>query len=211
MVLDQISIHSIHANSLYSSTAIDDLYSHSYKYSNVGVACLYADYNDQRNQTLVHILGSFLCQFLTNAQESIPDEVIQKLHNIRKQRRGVAIEDTLALLNIRIRQFKRAFICIDAIDELESKVRQHLLSKLKELVTNNNTRLFLTGRGHIRYEVQKHFTAMEAYAIDISASPKDIRAFVRQQIKEDDLNPEAMDKLLAKDIEDVVIKKSKGM
>ena len=176
---------------------------------------MYADYKDQSNQTLVHILGSFLHQFLTNALAPVPDEIIQKLQDIRHQGRKLGIEDTLALLKTRLHQLNRVFICIDAVDELEPKVREQLLKVLQELVTSNhniNTRLFLTGRGHVESEVQKHFKLRPGNIVHISASQHDIREFLSQQIKEDrNRNPELMDEVLAKDITDVIIKKSQGM
>ena len=171
---------------------------------------MYADYKDQTSQTVVHILGSFLRQLLTTVPASIPEEVIQKLNDIRHGGRKVETTDSLAMLKIRLHQLKRAFICIDALDELEPKVRQQLLNILKELVIKNNVRLFLTGRGHIEGEVQNCFKVEQGYTVNITASQEDIRQFVRQQIKED-LNPEAMDTRLAKGIEDTIIEKSKGM
>ena len=170
---------------------------------------MYADYNDQNIQTLAHILGSFLHQFLTTSQYPIPDEVVEKLQNIRNQGKKVAIEDILALLKIRLHQFQRAFICIDATDELEPRVLQQLLKVLKDLVTND-TRLFLTGRGHIESEIQKYLQVAERYRVTIAASQQDIQEFVEQQIK-DDLNPEAMNEVLSKDIASAIIKKSQGM
>ena len=113
------------------------------------------------------------------------------------------------MLKIRLNQFKRAFICIDAADELEPRVLQQLLKVLRDLVTND-TRLFLTGRGHIESEIQKHLQVAERYKATISASPQDIQEFVEQQIT-DDLNSDAMDEVLAKDIADAVIEKSQGM
>lgn len=173
---------------------------------------MYSDYKDQTNQTLVHILGSFLHQFLTTIPEPIPDKVIQKLDDIQKGGRKVEVKDTLALLKIRLCQLKKAFICIDAVDELEPKVRQQLLKALKELVTDTKTCLFLTGRDHIESEVQKHFKITQEYRVKVSASEQDIREFVRDQIQEDeDLNPEVMDEVLAKDIEDAIFEKSRGM
>jgi len=80
---------------------IHDLYSRFQNHA-VGIACLYADYEDQTNQTLVYIVGCFLCQFLTIAREPIPDEVIEKLNDIRRQRTKVGMEDILALLKIRL-------------------------------------------------------------------------------------------------------------
>ena len=170
---------------------------------------MYADYKDQSNQTLVHILGSLLRQFLNTAEEPILDEVIQKLHGIRNKGKKVETEDILALLKLQLHQLKRMFICIDAIDELEPKVLQQLLNVLKGLVTNN-TRVFLTGRSHIGSEVQKYFQVVEGYKVTISASQQDIQEFVGKQIT-DDLDPDAMDEALAKDIVDAIVKKSHGM
>lgn len=189
---------------------VDNLYSQLQHHPNIGISCLYADYKDQTHQTLVHILGSFLRQLLTTSLEPIPDEVVQKLQNIRHRGGKVGSEDILALLKLRLQQLKQAFICIDAVDELDPKVLQQLLNVLKGLVTNNNTRLFLTGRSHIESEVQKYFQVMERYKVTISASQQDIQEFVGKQIT-DDLDPDAMDEILAKDIVDAIVKKSHGM
>ncbi|RPB22653.1 hypothetical protein L211DRAFT_788395, partial [Terfezia boudieri ATCC MYA-4762] len=194
-----------------SSVVIDNIYSQNKVYSNIGIACLYADYKDQSNQTLAHILGSFLRQFLTTASECIPDALFEKLDVILKQGGKVGTEDIMALLKIRLQQLKRAFICIDAVDELDPNVQRQLFDVLRELGTNyDNTRLFLTGRGHIESEVQKRLHVLQKHQVVITASEQDIQEFLEQQIK-DDLNPDAMDKVLAKDIIDKIIKKSQGM
>ena len=176
---------------------------------------MYADYKDQANQTLAPILGTFLRQLLTTAQESIPDEVIKKLHDIQRQGGKVGDEDNLALLKTLFHQhqLKHAYICIDGVDELEPKVRQQLLKTLQELVTmtgGRNIHLFLTGRDHIKSEVQNCFQVIQKYSVVISANEQDIKTFVGQQIMEDS-NPDAMDKLLEKDIIDAIIRKSQGM
>ena len=123
---------------------------------------------------------------------------------------GRCIFSILVLLQIRLHQLKCAFICIDAVDELEQRVRQQLLNVLKELVANNNTRLLLTGRGHIESEVQRYFKPEQIYQVVIRACQQDIQEFVEQQIK-DDLNSGAMDEVLKKGIIDAIIKKSEGM
>ena len=112
-------------------------------------------------------------------------------------------------MKIRLHQFQRAFICIDATDELEPKVLQQLLKILKDLVTNG-TCLFLTGRDYIESEMQKHLQVAQRYRATITASPQDIQKFVEQQIQ-DDLNPDAMNEVLAKDIVEAIVEKSQGM
>ena len=191
---------------LYSSVVIDHLKT---QFCTKGIACLYADYKDQTNQNLVHILGSFLRQLLTTAIEPIPDQIIQKLHHIQRQGGKPGVEETMALLKIRLDQLKCAFICIDAVDELEPQVQRQLLNKLKELGTNN-TRLFLTGRQHIESEIQKFFQVEDKYRVLISPHCDDIQEFLQQQIR-DDVIEGAMDKVLEKNIISVIIRKSRGM
>lgn len=191
---------------MYSSAVIDHLLSQG---PGIGVACLYADYKDQSNQTLGNILGCLLRQLLTTVPEPIPDEIIQCLQDNQRKAQRIEIEDYLALLKIRINQLKRTFICIDAVDELEPRTLRQLLSALKML---KYTRLFLTGRGHVEHEVRKCFQVTQACTIVISASEQDIRTFVRQQIVDDlNHNPDAMDEILAQDIEDAILQKSQGM
>ena len=145
-------------------------------------------------------------------QEPIPEEVIEQLQKIQRRGERAEMEDTLNLLKTQLHQLRRVFICIDAVDELESKVRQQLLKVLQDLVMNDNVRLFLTGRDNIKSDVQNKFNVTQGYAVNISASQQDIREFVRQQITEDhEENPEAMDEGLEQEIIDTIAKKSQGM
>ena len=193
---------------MYSSVVFDDLRSRC-----PNVACFYGDYKDQNNQTLVNILGTFLHQFLATAQKliPIPDEITKRLYNIQCEGGKLGIKENLALLKLRLHQLKCAYICIDAIDELDPDVRWKLLKELKELSTKN-TRLFLTGRNHIESEVRKQFQILEGNQVTISATQQDIEDFASQKIKEDrDQDPETMDDILAKDILDTVVGESRGM
>ena len=123
----------------------------------------------------------------------------------------MGLEDNRALLKIQLHQLKCAFICIDAIDELNSDVRWRLLKELKELGPDN-AHLFLTGRNHIESEVRKQFQVLEGNNVIISATPQDIAEFVSEKIQENcDREPDAMDDVLEKAIVDTIIEKSQGM
>ena len=201
------SIANVYYGTSYSSVVIDYLYSQFHQHPKIGIACLYADYKDQNSQNLVNILGSLLHQLLTTTTE-IPEEVIQKLQDLRNRRGKLGTADCIALLKIQLHQLKRAFICIDAVDELEPKVRRELFNVLKEFCANN-IRLFLTGRQHIERDVQKCFQPQ--YTVVISASQQDIEVFLRKQILDDPYAEDAMDKALERDIIDTIVKKSQGM
>ena len=192
---------------LYSSVVVDNLYFLGAE-KHIGIACLYADYKGQCTQTLANILGSILGQFLTTTEQPIPAEIVEKLKSIQRQRKKVATED-IDMFKIQLHRFGRAFICIDAVDELEPLVRQQLLNALKDLATNN-TRIFLTGREHVKSEVQQHLQVRQKYQAIISAREQDIKEFVEQQITNDQI-PDAMDEALKKDIVDTLIQKSQKM
>ena len=193
-------------HSLYSSVVIDDLRSRC-----PNVACLYADYKDQNNQTLGNILGTFLRQFLATAQTPIPDEVTKRLHDIQREGGKAGLQDNLVLLKTQLHHLKYAFICIDAVDELDSDVRWKLLKELKDLGTKN-MRLFLTGREHVASEVQKQLQVLEGNKVIISATPQDIEEFVSHKIQEDrERDSVAMDDILEKAIVGTIIEKSQGM
>ena len=161
---------------------------------------------------MVNIFGSILHQLLTTTTEPIPDEVINKLEDIKRRRGKIGMEDCLALLEIQLHRLKYAYICIDALDELEPMVCRKLLNILMELCTSNiNIQLFLTGRHYIESEIQKCFQGVRKYAVVISASQQDIEVFLRQQITDDLYMEDGMDEELETDIIDTIVKKSQGM
>ena len=180
----------------------------------MGIACLYYDYRDQQSQTLVNILGSILKQLLVKISTSNPqfmEEVEKKLDAIQKQTRGVEENDLLPMLKQALYTLHMGYVCMDALDELEPRVRKRLLSTLRTLQAEcRSTRLFLTGRPHIRLEVYDSLGIQEEDSISISADAGDIRAYLIHEI-EQDRDPCAMNEKLKEEILDVIIAKSDGM
>lgn len=170
---------------------------------------MYSDYRDQSNQTLTHILGSLLHQFLatTALSDCIPLDVVQKLKQIRQQGSKAEIDDIFSLMKLSLDLLDCAFICIDALDELEGKTRIGLVEKLKELNTGA-VRLFFTSRHHIQNEIGKYFTKQSK--ADINADPDDIRQYLKQEIAAD-TDEDAMDEVLQEEIIAAVVGRSKGM
>ena len=175
-----------------------------------GIAYLYSDYRDQKAQTLVPILGTLLQQFLLRISQvhCIPAEVRDSLEKIKKGGRNPSKDDLLALLGTTLKHLERAFICIDALDELEAKTRSQLLQELIHLVAHTTTdlRIFLTGRQHIKVEVEK----LSNSSVDITAHPDDIRAYLFREIAEDG-NPEIMDDALQNEIVTTLVDRSQHM
>ena len=202
------------ANRDNSSTVIDDLISHVVTPSTgkIGIAYLYADYRDQKAQTQVPILGTLLQQFLSGISVLyIPQEVHDTLEKIKKDLRTPNKEELLALLQITFQHLDRAFICIDALDELEAKTRSQLLQEISNLVAQtagNRLRVFLTGRKHIELEVQK----LSKRSIEIVAHSNDIRLYLEREIADDEYgNPESMDEALQHEVVTSLVGRSQNM
>ena len=172
----------------------------------VGIAYLYSDYRDQKAQTLISILGSLLQQFLFGI--SLPQKVRDSLEKIKKYSRNPSKDDLLALLETTLKHLERAFICIDALDELEARTRSQLLQELGHLISHTTTdlRFFFTGRQHIKVEVQQ----LSKSSVDITAHPDDIRAYLFREIA-DDGNPESMDDALQNEIVTTLVERSHQM
>ena len=92
-----------------------------------------------------------------------------------------------------------AVICIDALDECPPGHRVKLLDSLNQIFQRSpGTRIFLTGRPHIRDEIEEHL-GRRAVTRSITPTKNDITIFLRAKLKEDTM-PGAMDESLEKEI-----------
>ena len=92
----------------------------------------------------------------------------------------------------------RVFICIDALDECAVAHRVKILNSLHQILEKfPRTRIFTTGRPHIRAEIEKRL-ASRVIRVSVGAS-KDIIGYLRVKLDEDE-TPEAMDESLESDI-----------
>ena len=172
------------------------------------VAYIYGDYRDQRNQTIVNIIGSLLKQLLTIDISNVLDAVISVLE---KEGKRLEKHHILQMVKFAVPQLNGpSFLCIDALDELEPRVRHELLKVLQSEF--GPSRIFITGRPHIRSEVNSVFQAHQHDPIHITADLGDVRAYLTHEIELDmEVNPEDMNEQLKEDILKAIINQAKGM
>jgi len=152
----------------------------------MAVACVYCDFHAQNEQSATGLLGALLKQ-IVGALESIPDEVHKAFENSKVGINGrrPLLPDILTMLIGCLSHLRRASICIDALDEFPVKHRPELWDFLQQAVRKcPNVRLFLTGRLHIRDEVQKYFPEM-AEMLPISPSEHDIGSYLKMRLGND--------------------------
>ena len=166
---------------------------------NAAVVCFYLDSTAQKDQSPAAILGSVLKQIVGGL-----DEVPTGIAEAFREREGVISGQKLVLPKIveflrSILSSRRTFICIDALDQCQAQHRVELLNSLNEILQGSpDARIFLTGRPHIRHEVQKHLTGRVATK-SITPIGDDIVRFLRARLEEDTMQ-DAMDESLEGEI-----------
>ena len=115
--------------------------------------------------------------------------------------KGLRLPDMLKLFLNVISSSERVHICVDAVDELQPQDRSEFLRALRQIIQEApNTRLFLTGRPHIRGEVGRHLTE-GAYSINIVADKGDIVRYLSRKMDDDNVrDPDLMTEDLENDI-----------
>jgi len=148
----------------------------------VVVLFFYCDYREQKDQSAVNIIGCLLRQFALGAA-GIPEGIHSAFEESRQGcRSGLQLPDMVKLFIKTIIPIERAYICIDAADELLPENRSAFLDALGHVTREApNTRLFLTGRPHIRAEIEKHLTD-GAYSINIAVGQGDIARHISRKM-----------------------------
>ena len=152
----------------------------------VAIAYVYCDFTTRNMQSASALLGSVLRQ-VVGALAEIPDGLQQAFERAKTQADGCGLRlpEILDMLTKFLPSLKRAFICIDALDEFSTKQRAQLWNSLQRVVREcPNTRLFLTGRPQIRTEVEDHL-AKEAEMVAIEPTEEDIKRYIEERLEED--------------------------
>ena len=177
----------------------------------IAVACVYCDFHTQNQQSVTGLFGALLKQ-IVSALEPIPDEVQREFENSKGGVGGLKplLPDILEMLIKSLSCLRRVFICIDALDEFPLKHRPELWEHLQQVVRKcPSARLFLTGRPHLRDEVQKYFPGT-AEMLLISPHERDIGLYLRMRLSRDS-EPDVIDKKLEADILRIIPEATSGM
>jgi len=157
------------------------------------------DFEPRNGQSATTMLGSLLKQ-MVSGMGGIPEEVSRALQEQKKAFSGrmPQLADIVKMLQL-ITSKQHTFMCIDALDECAGVQRFRLLSSLNQILDKSpRTRVFLTGRPHIRAEVER-FLTQQAVSVSISPTRGDITRYLRARLDEDE-TPDAMDESLEADI-----------
>jgi len=99
-----------------SSLVIDNLHKQTGE-ENIVVLFLYCDYQTQKDQSAVSMMGSLLSQVVLGAGH-IPSEIQRAFEQGGRGRHALLLPDMLKLFTKTISSIERVCICFDAVDEL---------------------------------------------------------------------------------------------
>ena len=167
------------------------------------VTCFYFDFAARKEQTATSMLGSLLKQ-MVSGRGGAPEEVWRAL---REQKEAVngrrpelgAIVKILQLIT----SLQPTFMVIDALDECTAAQRFRLFDSLEKILEKSpGARIFVTGRPHVRAEIE---TRLAGRVASVSGGPArdDIIRFLRFRLSEDE-TPDAMDESLKSDILEMI-------
>ena len=143
----------------------------------IGVACIYCNYNDQ-DHTAVNLLSSLLQQ-LVQQQSNIPDTIANLYERHTEKRTRPSLTEFSSQLQSQLRRFSRVFIVVDALDECpEGKGnRESFLKELRKFPSN--VHLLVTSR-YIS-DIGREFG--RSTPLQIHASNEDIGKYLETRIQ----------------------------
>jgi len=151
----------------------------------VAVACFYFDFAAQKEQSSTSMLGALLRQVVVGLEE-IPGEIQQAYEEQKKFIGGRRLQHTDIVKMLQNTSSKKlTFICIDALDECMPEHRVKLLGSLNRILQKSlSARVFVTGRPHIRPEIER---CLYGRVKSLSISPKrdDVVSYLRTRLGED--------------------------
>jgi len=179
---------------------------------NVAVLSLYCDYQAQKDQSAVNLIGGLLRQVALRAR-GIPEEIKSAFDEAMKEGgKGLRLPDMVKLFVEAIDSVELVYLCVDAVDEVLPQCRPEFLRALRQIIRDTpNVRLFLTGRPYIRRELDNYLTK-EANIIRAVANQEDITKYLSRKIDNDShQDPDLMTEDLKNDIMRIMLEKASEM
>lgn len=163
----------------------------------ITVACFYLDFAARKEQSATSILRALLKQ-VVGGLEQIPNEIMDAFRNHKRVIGGhrLPIPEIVKLLGS-LSSLRRTFFCVDALDECATADRAMILLSLGDVTKMSpTTRVFLTGRPHVRSDVETRLP-QGVVAVLISPRKGDIIRYIHTKLAEDTTSDEMDERLEA--------------
>jgi hypothetical protein len=143
-----------------------------------GVAHIYFEYQEQKQQTSLVVMASIVRQLLAQIPPSRFIEDVRKMYQEKRSQQPM-LDDIKQILSSIPGQFSRVFVVCDALDEMDQyNQREHLLPLFHHM-KDSGIRLFLTTRPHPA-DIQESFST--ASIIELTPAINDLRLYVEERL-----------------------------
>ena len=160
------------------SIAVDHLRG-KFKGQKVAISCVYCSYKDQAIQTPTSLIASILYQILTITKFVSDDlRALYERHELNKTR--PTLKELSTELQASVRDLKKFFIVIDALDECPRGTREPFLDRLRKLQPAANLMITTRPATHVANGFP------EAACVEIRAKDTDVRGYCEAKILSDD-------------------------
>ncbi|KAK2065488.1 hypothetical protein LY76DRAFT_611434 [Colletotrichum caudatum] len=123
------------------------------------------------------------------------------------------LNDLTSLLLQKVKESKRFYVFIDALDEFEPPQRRALLGSLASVVSRSRLRVFVSSRESLSGELKDRFPTIHMVSMASAEARIDIATFVNEALEERQQNEDLMvqDKSVIDDIRQTLINHADGM
>ena len=170
--------------SILCSTIVEHVKNICEQTLSLGYAYFYFDFKESAKQNVENLYRSLLAQFSAQ-QDSIPPEVQDLYEAAKTQSYAPKLEKIMRTLLAVLKQFDRAYILIDALDECSERVllMQHIQNLVK--VKARNWNLLLTSRREQDIETELEGTVTRNVGIQTGDTSQDVRTLIRSRMRQD--------------------------
>jgi hypothetical protein len=153
------------------------------------------------------MIGVLLKQVIARLNKSglLPPDTISTLREHLNEQKSVDLGETCRLLGETVKQLRKFYVCIDALDECNEEHRGGFIQALAKISSEcsqpNIIRIFFTARPHINWkDLMKRNPGLGSLDhILLEAHPEDIRKYISHKIDNDE-NSDCMNDRLRSEI-----------
>lgn len=145
----------------------------------VGVAYIYCNYKNQKEQDMVSMLAACLKQ-LVHGRPSQTEHLKRLYEQHAKKGTKPSADETFSTLQSVVSEFSTVYIIMDALDECRNDdgTRRRLLDRIRYLRSKTDVRFLATSR--LLPDIVEEFK--DSGWLEIQASDEDVRRFIAGQV-----------------------------
>lgn len=162
---------------IMTSIVVDHLQQQFLETPAVGMSYFFCDFSQRGTITVKALIACLLRQLVQNMRR-IPEAVRDLFARHRQHMILPQLQDMVRCLTLVTSELSHVYIVIDALDECEEEIRNHLLSEILDLQSNSPLSFFATSR--FVPDISSQFE--QCPCLEIQAHADDVKSYISGQI-----------------------------